>query len=227
MHGRAFLGKYNTEERRYVFGARNRMDEQIDKQGYVRDTEFRYIRNYMPEQPNYMPVQYRLQMPMMRRMLKLKDQGGLNGIQMLWFKAPREKEEFYDVVNDPDEVHNLICNPAYKQEIDRLKNAYDQWDNEYNALWKLPETESRKIFFPDGKQQVVSTPEIEQTAEGIVLHCDTPGVSFAYQINGKGYSAGHWFLYSTPIRVKKDDVVNVIGVRAGFRNSEEAKYVCK
>jgi len=37
MQGQAFLGKYETSPRSYVYGGRDRMDEQIDKQGYVRD----------------------------------------------------------------------------------------------------------------------------------------------------------------------------------------------
>jgi N-sulfoglucosamine sulfohydrolase len=224
MHGRAFLGKYQTKNREYIFGARNRMDEQIDKQGYVRDAKYRYIYNYLPEKPNYMPVQYRLQMPMMRRMLELYEHDSLNEVQKIWFEALRETEEFYDVENDPDEINNLIHNPAYKKEIDRLRSVYNKWQRDYNELWKLPEAESRELFFPNGNQQVVSTPTIIQTSGGVVFKCGTKGVSFAYQINGKGNSDNHWFLYSKPVRVKKGDMITVIAVRAGFRNSEKVEY---
>ena len=227
MQGKAFLGKYETGKRDYVYGARNRMDGQVDKQGYIRDIKYRYIRNYFPENSNYMPVQYRLQMPMMQRMLELYALDSLNEIQKIWFKVPREVEEFYDVENDPDEVHNLIYDPAYKDDIDRLRNEYNKWDTKYNELWKLPEKEAMKIFYPDGKQQVVSAPIISQTPEGVFLQCETLGVSFAYQINGKGYSENHWFLYSKPIRAKKGDKITVIAVRAGFRNSETIEYVCR
>ena len=227
MQGRAFLGKFESKRRQYVFGARNRMDEQIDKQGYVRDVKYRYVRNYLPEQCDYMPVQYRMQMPMMRRMLKLYEHDSLIEVQKLWFKAPRETEEFYDVENDRDEIHNLIYDPVYQEAVDRLREAYDIWDREYNELWKLSETETRNMFFPDGIQQVVKTPVIDQTVEGVVLTCKSPGVSFAYQINGKAYSENHWFLYSKPIHAKKGDAITVIGVRAGFKNSEKVEYVCR
>lgn len=227
MHGKAFLGKYQTNDRHYVFGARNRMDEQIDKQGYVRDTRYRYIRNYLPEKSNYMPVQYRMQMPMMQRMLELYENGNLNEVQTIWFKAPRETEEFYDVENDPDEINNLIYDPSCKTEINRLRRKYNKWDRKYNALWKLPEAESRELFFPGGNQQVVSTPAIYQTSEGVVLQCKTRGVSFAYQINGKGCSDHHWFLYSKPVHAKKGDIITVIAVRAGFKNSEKVEYEYK
>jgi N-sulfoglucosamine sulfohydrolase len=224
MHGRAFLGKYQAADRQYIYGARNRMDEQIDKQGYIRDAQYRYIRNYFPEQSNYMPVQYRLQMPMMQRILELYEHDSLNEAQKIWFKAPRETEEFYDVVNDPDEINNLIHDPAYKGQIDRLRKEYNKWDRHYNELWKLPETESMKLFFPDGNQQVVSMPTVDQTSNGVVLNCKTRGVSFAYQINGKGYSNNHWFLYAKPIQAKKGDRISVIAVRAGFKNSIKVEY---
>lgn len=225
MQGQAFLGEYRAEDREYIYGARNRMDAQVDKQGYIRDDKYRYIRNYLPERSNYMPVEYRLQMPMMQRMLELYAHDSLNDIQNIWFEAPRDTEQFYDVEKDPDEINDLIHDPAYQAEIDRLRAAYDSWDNKYNELWKLPEAESRELFYPGGKQQVVSLPSANQTPDGVVLACETPGVSFAYQINGKAYSEDHWFLYSKPIRATKGDVITIIGVRAGFKNSETVEFV--
>ncbi len=227
MQGKAFLGNYETERCQYVFGARNRMDGQIDKQGYIRGAKYRYIRNYLPEQPAYLSVKYRLQMPMMRRMLQLYEHDSLNDVQKIWFEAPREAEEFYDVTNDPDEVHNLIHDTTYNKDIDRLRNAYNEWDNKYNGLWKLSEAENRELFFPSGVQQVVSVPKLRQQGDSVLIECDTKGVSFAYQVNGKGYSADHWFLYSKPIHTKKSDIISVIGVRAGFKNSEKVEYECR
>ena len=227
MHGQSFLGRYQTKNREYIFGARNRMDGQIDKQGYVRDEKYRYIRNYFPEKSNYMPVQYRLQMPMMRRMLELYNHDSLNDVQKIWFVAPRETEEFYDVERDPDEINNLIYDPSYKEDIKRLRDVYNSWDIEYNELWKLPESESRNLFFPDGSQQVAEISTFNQTKEGLVLKCKTPGASFAYQINGKGFSENHWFLYSKPVIAKRGDSITVIAVRAGFKNSGMVTYYYK
>ena len=222
MHGQAFLGPYNTPARQYVFGGRNRMDEQIDKQGYVRDKQYRYIRNYMPEKPEYMPIKYRLQMPMMRRMVELHEQGKLNAAQELWFKVPRPVEEFYDVDKDPHEINNLINDPAYKKDIDRLRNAYNGWDKKYNALWALPEAETMSKFMPNGKQPVAETPTFKTTPQGLVVESPTKGASLAYQINGEGYTKGHWLLYTSPIKTKPGDVVTAVSVRAGYKNSPEA-----
>jgi len=224
MNGQAFLGEYNTKPRDYVYGARNRMDEQIDKQGAIRDSKFRYIRNYMPEKANYMPIGYRLQMPMMRRMVEMLKNDSLNDVQKLWFKAPRSKEEFYDVDKDPHEINNLINDPTYKADIDRLRKEFDKWDNKYNALWKLSELECREKFWPKGIQPMVSKPSITRTAKGLVFQSETKCASFAYQINGLGYSKNNWYLYTQPIKVKIGDIVTVIADRAGYKNSEITEY---
>jgi len=224
MHGKAFLGESNTKPRKYVYGVRNRMDEQIDKQIAIRDSKFRYIRNYMPEKANYMPIGYRLQMPMMRRMVEMLKNDSLNDTQKLWFKAPRPKEEFYDVDKDPFEVDNLINDPIYKSDIERLRKDLDKWNNKYNAYWKLSEIETREKFWPNGNQPTVSKPTLTSTTKGLILHSKTKGVSFAYQINGQGYTKNHWYLYAQPIKVKNGDILTVIADRAGYKNSELVDY---
>jgi uncharacterized sulfatase len=48
LQGRAFLGSKLTAPRRYVYGARDRMDETYDGVRMVRDGRYRYLRNYHP-----------------------------------------------------------------------------------------------------------------------------------------------------------------------------------
>jgi hypothetical protein len=223
MHGQAFLGKFKARERQYVFGARNRMDEQIDKQGYVRDSRYRYIRNYMPEKANYLPVQYRLQMPMMRRIIELNEMDSLNEVQKRWFKSPRTFEEFYDVEKDPHEIYNLIDSPTYKYEIERLREAYQDWDNKYNSLWTLSENESREIFWPKGIQPKVETPRIRFSGKRLTLFSETKGSSIAYRVNDQM----HWLLYSYPIMLGEGDCIEAIAVRVGYKNSEVLEYKFK
>ena len=51
MHGRVFLGPFAEPARRYVFGARDRTDEAVNRIRTVRSDRYRYIRNFMPEKP--------------------------------------------------------------------------------------------------------------------------------------------------------------------------------
>ena len=49
MHGIPFLGRYEGRERSYVYGARDRLDEIVERQTCVRDARYRYVRNHLPE----------------------------------------------------------------------------------------------------------------------------------------------------------------------------------
>ena len=113
MHGRPFLGQYKQKSRKYVYGARDRLDTFYEKQGCVRDERYRYIRNYRTEQPDYLPIISRAAMPMMARMAELHETGKLNADQEKWFKYPRPEIEFYDVQADPHELNNLADDPKY------------------------------------------------------------------------------------------------------------------
>ena len=220
MQGKAFLGKYETGERNYVFGGRDRMDEQIDKQGFVRDSRYRYVRNYMIEKPDYMPVGYRLHMPMMNRILRLHEHDSLDQVMELWFKAPREIEEFYNPENDPYESNNLIHDPKYKKEIEILRKAYEDWDNKYNALWKLSEKECIRLFWPDNKQPVVEKPLFSLSGKRLEIKTKTKGASIAYQMDNNG----KWLLYTKPLLIKNNIKVKAIAVRAGYHDSEIIEY---
>lgn len=101
-------------KRQYIYGARDRMVEQVNKQGAVRDSNFRYVKNYTKGISNYRPNAFRLQMPMMRRMVELLQRDSLGLEQMRWFAGPCPDEEFYDLRTDPSREHNLIADPRYK-----------------------------------------------------------------------------------------------------------------
>lgn len=67
LQGKAFLGSQKAAvPRKYVFAARDRMDERYDRVRRVRDKRFEYLYNYMPELPYYQDISYRLQVPMMK-----------------------------------------------------------------------------------------------------------------------------------------------------------------
>ncbi len=183
MDGKAFLGAQDSKPAEYVFQARDRYDNVTDHSAGARDKRFQYIRNYMPETCNYLHNDYRLDLPMMKRLLEMRDAGELNEAQMLYFKAPRPVEEFYDLANDPYELHNLADDPAFKYDFERLKAAFDAWNGTTNKIWNT-KTEEEWIaeFKPGGEKQVVAAPVITKTDKGYVLSCDTPGVSYVFKI---------------------------------------------
>ena len=137
----------------------------------------------MPETCNYLHNEYRLDLPMMKRLLEMRDNGELDEKQMLYFKAPRPVEEFYDLANDPYELNNLADDPSFKYDFERLKAAFEQWNSTTNSVWNT-KTEEEWIaeFKPNGEKQVVADPVITRTDEGYVFSCSTPGVSYVYKV---------------------------------------------
>ena len=222
MHGKAFAGAYPAPAREYIYGAADRCDEFVDKIGTVRDKRYQYIRNYMPEIPGYMDAAFRRQMPLMLDILKERDAGRLNEIQMSYFTAPRPKEEFYDVQNDPHNLNNLIDDPAYQSEIARLRAAYEQWLHEYNSMWFWSEVEISEYMQPGGVKRVAEKPVFVVEAGRVSIFSPTPGASIAYRINGQGYSPKHWMLYTGPVKLNPGDKLEAVSARAGYTQSEVA-----
>jgi len=225
MHGKAFAGEYEAASREYAYAAQDRCDVYYDKAGAVRDRRFLYIRNYMPEIAGYLDAGYRRQMPLMMDILKERDAGRLNRVQMDYFKAPRPIEEFFDVDNDPHTIKNLINDKRYQTDIDRLRKAHNQWVQEYNDLWFLPEKELRAYMMPGGVQKAVEPPVMVSGKDGTTIFCATEGASIAYRINGKGFTPQHWMLYIEPVALKKGDTLEAVAVRAGYKPSETVKFV--
>ncbi|MFI3267358.1 MAG: sulfatase-like hydrolase/transferase [Rikenellaceae bacterium] len=228
MQGQALLGEYEAKkDREYVYAARDRMDEQRDKQGVVKDHNFRYIRNYnYADNSNYIPVQYRYNMPMMLSMLDMLKNGELNDTQMLWFDAEnRPQEEFYDDVNDPHNVNNLINDPQYQDDIERMRKELDKWIKNESPRWMLTEKESRDLMLPDGVQPSLNDVVFVTKKDKLVLSSDNKGASIVYKINGEGHTPNSWMLYTEPIEgLKSGDVISARATRAGYNHSERVEF---
>ena len=183
MHGRPFLGAQVAPPAEYVFSARDRYDDVADHSAGVRDKRFHYIRNFMPDSSNYIHNYYRLSLPMMQKMLEMRDAGELNEDQMKYFSKPRPVEEFYDLANDPYELHNIADDPMFRYDLERLRAAFDEWNSTVNLVWNT-KTEEDWIaeFKPGGERRHVSEPVIVDNGGMYEFSCDTPGVSYVYRI---------------------------------------------
>jgi N-sulfoglucosamine sulfohydrolase len=183
MQGQAFLGSQKAKApRKYVFAARDRMDTEYDRVRMVRDKRFRYLYNYMPEKPYYQNIEYRLSIPMMRDILKLRDGGKLDSIQMAWFKT-KPVEELYRVENDPYEYHNLATNPKYKPELIELRAAFQNWTKKVGDLGSIPEKEMiRQMWGGRDSAPVTAMPQVVKVNGGVKISCATKGASIGYRI---------------------------------------------
>jgi N-sulfoglucosamine sulfohydrolase len=139
--GQAFLGEKRATPRKYIYAARDRMDETPDRIRAIRDSRYRYVRNFQPELPYAQVVSYMELMPTMKVWRDWHAQGKLNSIQAQFFAEKKPLEELYDVETDPDEVNNLAGNPKYKEKQAELAQALDEWVKKTNDLGAIPERE--------------------------------------------------------------------------------------
>ena len=125
MQGQAFLGEQKTAGPEYAFLYRGRMDERVDMSRAVRDSRFRYIRNYMPWRPALQKLEYLWRAPSMASWEKAYVAGECNEVQSRFFE-PRVAEELYDSEADPWEVNNLAADPEYAEVLDRMRASLDE-----------------------------------------------------------------------------------------------------
>jgi arylsulfatase A-like enzyme len=223
MQGKAFLGNYAEKPRDFIYGSSDRFDEVTDRLRAVRDKQFLYVWNYYPEKIKYKDIKYRKQIPMMMEMLTLRDQKKLNEIQMQWFET-KTSEELYDCKNDPDNIKNLIDDPKYKEELNKLRKAFLMHQQEFVDLGLIPESQLINMMWPDFKQPRTATPDMTQKGNKIILHCATPGASIAYKIsdkpNEKFKYTDKWKLCTGPLPLVAGKYYYVIAERIGFKQSE-------
>ncbi|MEO0339901.1 MAG: sulfatase [Bacteroidota bacterium] len=182
MQGVPFLGKYKpTESRTYNFATSDRFDGQYDRKRAVRDQRYKYIRNFKPEIPYAINVRYRLQMPMMLRLLELDSLGQLSGPTALWMADTKPEEELYDLENDPYELNNLAEKPEQAERLANFRKVLDDWMEETNDLGGIDEQTLIDRWQVDRKQQVLPTPEINATGENLTLSCTNTDATLVWR----------------------------------------------
>lgn len=142
MQSRIFLGAAADPPRHYAFSARDRIDESVQRIRSVRDARYRYIRNFMPEQPFLAMNRYKekcfLILPVMRSM---HARGELTGPPLALFANRLPDEELYDLEADPFEIRNLALAPEgpAREALIRLRAALDVWITETGDRGQQPE----------------------------------------------------------------------------------------
>lgn len=219
LQGQAFMGKYTAEKKRkYIHGAADRFDAETDAIRAVRDYQFKYVRNYRPEQGYYLPVSYRERIPTMQELLRLRDEGKLNSIQAQWFRESKPNEELFDCAADPHEINNIVDRPEYKEKLIELRLEMDRWLQEVGDQPNLPERELiAKLWNGNDAQPVTEDPVIKIENGRADITCATEGASIAYKITAKnGKAPMAWSIYKEAIAIPEGAVLTVKAHRIGY-----------
>ena len=146
MEGRNLFAP-DHEKRQFVICARDRCDFTIERIRAVVTKRFKYLRNSLTDRP-YLQPQYRDGQVLMKTWKALRDEGKLTPAAAVFVGDRRPAEEFYDLDNDPDEVHNLVGDPKFAKELQRHRDILTGWIKETGD--KGQHTES-----PEGLLQVM------------------------------------------------------------------------
>ncbi len=223
MQGQAFEGKFrSTEPRKYVHAAADRFDECHDMIRAVRDSRFKYLRNFYPERPYYLPISYREQMSSMKELLRLRDSKELNESQMQWFRTQKPKEELFDTVKDPFELQNLADDPAYTKKLTELRTECELWMGKIDDKGFVPEEQLIRQFWPGKIQPMTATPVVTVTRGTMVVSCASEGASIGFEYTGeskKGLGGSSYRVYDQPVQLQKGQQVKVIAHRLGYAPS--------
>ena len=219
--GYAFEGVYKaSHSRKYIHAAADRFDEHYDMIRAVRDKKFKYIRNFNTEKPYYLPLEYRERMGSMKELLRLRDSGQLNEIQMQWFRSSKPNEELFDVSNDPHELRNIADNSVYKDKLIELRNECSRWMEEIKDMGFIEEEKIIQTFWPDKKQPKTSLPVVEVIDGYINIKTETPGASIGYKYGWDEGPGDGWRPYSELNKPLKGERIKCIAHRIGFCPSD-------
>ena len=120
-----FAKDYQPKE--FVFAARDRADETVDRIRSVRSAQYKYLRNYFPTRPYLQPNRYKDEKAVVQAMRRLHAEQKLTPAQALIMAETRPREEFYDVQRDPHELRNLAADPQHSAALARHRAALADW----------------------------------------------------------------------------------------------------
>lgn len=220
MQGRAFLGSQATKQPHgYAFGSADRFDEAVDMSRSAIDGRYVYIRNFRPELPLIYRNAYREQIPMTQTLIELDQQGQLQGdAAYIWMKT-KPVEELYDLEQDPHEVNNLAADPAYRDQLLKMRAALAAWQLEVGDLGFVPEHDLVQLMWPGLVQPETAAVEFLKEDGKLIISCPTTGASIAYRVG-----EGRWQLYHEPLKIASGTSITAKSIRIGFKPSAEIKY---
>ncbi len=138
MEGRNIFAA-NYQVRDFVISARDRCDYTIERVRAVTTKRYRYLRNFLTDRP-FMQAQYRDGRDYIEVPRQLFKEGKLNAAQSFMWSEKRVPEEFYDLENDPDEIHNLAGDTAHETEFKRHRDILESWIKKTDDKGQYPES---------------------------------------------------------------------------------------
>jgi len=225
FQGVAFEGWFKSSgNRSYIHAAADRFDEHYDMIRAVRDKRYKYLKNYNPDKPYYLSLEYRERMNTMKELLRLNEIKQLNDVQSQWFRLTKPKEELFDLKNDPHELNNLADELLYRDKLIELREECVRWMGEIHDIGHTPEIDLIETFWPNKIQPVTKNPVVYNGGGRITLNCATEGASIGYKFQSDDLPWVGWRPYTDSFELESGKTIKVIAHRLGYRPSETIIY---
>jgi uncharacterized sulfatase len=153
MQGVSFLDP--EKPRRYAFSTRDRMGQGYDVIRSVRDSRFRYIRNFHPLKPYFHSGPVAEACPVLKEIRRAAQEGTLPAAAALFTADHKPVEELYDLESDPHEINNLATDPAHSEKLAELRLALSEWQLRIGDLGLIPESEVARLRKEAGSDHAV------------------------------------------------------------------------
>jgi N-sulfoglucosamine sulfohydrolase len=145
MQGINFLGEENIVDQCYVYSFRQRMDNRYDMARSVRDSNWLYIKNYMPFAPSGQVIAYTQNQSSMVAWQSYHENGNTNKLNGRFFKKFREINELYQYISDYDNVINLAKKPLQQPKLLELNEALRKWQLKVRDSGFVPEDDMNRL----------------------------------------------------------------------------------
>lgn len=127
LHGKSLFDK-DINDRKYIFAARDKMDDTFDAMRAIRSKKYKLIQNLMPERAYLQYNMYKeAQYPTLALMNSLYGKGMLKAEQLPFMAATKPAIELYDMENDPYELINLADDPAFLSVKEEMLGELKAW----------------------------------------------------------------------------------------------------
>jgi hypothetical protein len=218
MQGQAFEGKYRSNtERQYVHAHADRFDESTDMIRAIRDKRYKYLKNYYPDKPYYLPLDYRENMEIMKELLQMRNSNKLDANQALWFRQEKDYEELFDTQNDPHELNNIANDSTYNNLLVGFRNELDRWTQEIDDKGNIQEIDLISEFYPGGKAQLTQIPKVIINDGIVTLENIDSDLSIGYKFSSEIKSSLGWKHYDGPIKESLSDTLKIVAHKVGYK----------
>ena len=140
MQGNAFLGKNKADERTFIYGHRDRVDEVIDMSRSVRNKKYLYIRNFMPHLSYNAPTGWPDLGEIRHEFYKAAKEGNMTSAQWHFAGPTKAVEELYDCEADPLNLNNLAQSAEHRGELNTLRSELKRHILEIKDMGFVPES---------------------------------------------------------------------------------------